>query len=89
MESSSQQIESFELEPTNVSVQKSRGVFFSVPILIITGIAISLVFTGAILATYFGKQCDDCSGDKCGSLYCERPNIFLGSPLLPFNYIFN
>lgn len=89
MASSSPKKQSFEIESNNMSVPKSKGVFLSVPILVATGIAISLVFTGAILATYFGKQCDNCSGDTCGSLYCERPNIFLGSSLLPFNYIFN
>lgn len=39
------------------------------------------ILTGAILATYFGKKCSDCSSElvsKCASVYCSNQSLILG-----------
>ena len=59
---------------------KKAGVFISTKILVVVGISIAAIFVGSILATYFGKHCDDCQ-KKCNNLYCESENILIGMSL--------
>lgn len=67
------------------------GIYCSTKLLILIGIATSLVFTGAILATYFGKSCTNCDKNltnKCDDFYCSNVNILDGKIVLKLSYFY-
>ena len=80
MASTSQDIELKESgKDSNVPVSTAaKTIPLTIPYIAVMGVGFALILTGSILATYYGKVCDECVTVDCGRLYCQRPNILLG-----------
>ena len=78
MASKSQDIELKESGKDTVPVAAAKTVSLTLPYIAVLGVGFALILTGSILATYYGKVCDDCVTVDCGRLFCQRPNILLG-----------
>ena len=74
-------MEKLEVEDGNVQV-KNAGIMLTKKALGFIVIVITIVITGSILATYFGKQsCDNKSKidiEKCNNLFCNDIGLLEG-----------
>lgn len=56
------------------------GFFITKKIAIISGIILAAIFTGSIIATYYGKptSCSNGLFEKCENIACANPNYIQG-----------
>lgn len=77
-----------DLESSEAVSAKSTGLYFSLSVIITILIGTALVFTGAILATYYGKTCPNCPATnfeiECGDYYCSNQNVLTSNTLKCF-----
>lgn len=73
-----EKMEKLEVEKDNEKTVKT-GFYVTKTLAIILGLSVVVIFTGSILATYFGKSCTNDSDkylfDKCADLACSNISI--------------
>lgn len=84
--------DNFDAPSSNSVGMKPRGLFFPWPIIAVVLVGTALVFTGSILATYYGKTCPDCPkanlAVECEDYYCQNQNVLQCKSLKKCNFYF-